>query len=91
MDSLSLVPFAEAISVTAGGIYSTAKPGHSKITRSKNTKRCRFFVWIVGGFWGVLLVCWFICFVCLFLFQLIHLEFVSVLSDHFRFETTLNP
>lgn len=46
MDSLSLVPCGEAISVTAGGIYSTAKPGHSKITRSKNTKRVSFFLFL---------------------------------------------
>lgn len=39
MGSVSLVPCGEAISVTAGGIHSTAKPGHSKITRSKNMKR----------------------------------------------------
>lgn len=38
MGSVSLVPCGEAISVTAGGIHSTAKPGHSKITRSKNMK-----------------------------------------------------
>lgn len=36
MDSLSLVPCGEAISVTAGGIYSTANTWHSKITCSKN-------------------------------------------------------
>lgn len=53
MDSPSLVPFGEAISVTAGGICSTAKPGHLKITLSQNMKRCGFCLgccWGGGGF-----------------------------------------
>lgn len=49
MDSLSLVPFGEAISVTAGGIQSTAKTGHSKITYSKNMKSCELCLGL-GGF-----------------------------------------
>lgn len=49
MDSPSLVPFGEAISVTAGGICSTAKPGHLKITLSQNMKRCGF---CLGCCWG---------------------------------------
>lgn len=66
MEGLSLVPFGEAISVTAGGIYSTAKPGHSKITRSKNTKRCGFLFGLLGIL-GVLLVrCFLFCLFILF-------------------------
>lgn len=81
MDSPSLVPFGEAISVTAGGICSTAKPGHLKITLSQNMKRCGFCLgccWGGGGLFGFLF------------FQITHLEFVSVFSYHFSFETT-NP
>jgi len=38
-------------------------------------------VWVLFGLLGFL--------VFYFLFQIIHLEFISVLSDHFSFETTL--